>query len=87
MPSSYIHKKISKILVGKDCKLTHKIIDYPVRFLGKKHRILFHDPVSALMIGLISDGYTGMISGLLHLATDRCCSKYKIVEKLAEYLL
>jgi hypothetical protein len=62
-------------------------MDYPARFLGKKHRILFHDPLSALVIGFVSEGYAGALSGLLHLATDKYCSKYKTVEKLTEYLL
>jgi len=87
MPSNHTHKKISKLLLGKNCRLTHEIIDYPVRFLGEKHRVLFHDPVSAAVIGYVTNGPEGVYSGLLHLAADRICSKYKIVEKLIEYLL
>lgn len=87
MPTSYIHKKISKILLDKSCENTNKFIDYPVKIFGKKHRILFHDPISALIIGIACDGLEGAASGLLHIATDSYCSKYPIVRKILEYLL
>jgi hypothetical protein len=86
MPSGYMHKKISKFFLGKTCEKTNKIIDYPVRFLGKKHRVLFHDPLSAMAIGYFTNGSDGVYSGLLHLAVDRICSEYKIVKKLLDLL-
>ena len=60
MPSRRVHKKLSRIISGDDCERTHELIDYPYRFLGRKHRILFHDPISASVIGYISDGYKGV---------------------------
>jgi hypothetical protein len=86
MPSRYKHKKFSKLLIGYSCERTHKIIDYPVRFFGKKHRILFHDPASALIVGFLSDGLQGSISALTHILLDEC-SKNKILKQLIEYLL
>lgn len=70
MPSRDSHKKISRYVTGESCNLTHAIIDYPVRYLGRKHQVLFHDPLSALLIGLFADGYSGAISGLLHIGAD-----------------
>ena len=87
MPDGYIHRKISKILLGESCRKTNKAIDYPVKILGKNHRILFHDPLSALAIGFILDGYSGAFSALLHLAADEYFSKNKNVGRLIEYLL
>jgi hypothetical protein len=87
MPSRYKHKKLSKILVGYSCERTHKIIDYPVRFLGKKHRIFFHDPTSALIIGFLSDGLNGSISALAHIALDEAYSKNKLFKQFIDYLL
>jgi hypothetical protein len=87
VPSRYTHRKISKILTGKSCESTHNLIDYPVRFLGKKHRILFHDPISALAIGFLSDGLKGSISALAHLALDEAYSKNKLLRQLIDYLL
>ena len=86
MPSRRVHKKMSKILSGKNCELTHKIMDYPARFLGKKHRTFFHDPFSIILIGYLTNGLEGIYSGFLHLATDRICSKYSIAKKLIDYL-
>jgi len=71
MPERIVHKKISKLLLGSSCERTHKAIDYPVKYLGKKHRILFHDPISAMVIGFLFDGYEGAASGLLHIVADR----------------
>ncbi|MEM5773296.1 MAG: hypothetical protein QXL86_03715 [Candidatus Aenigmatarchaeota archaeon] len=58
-----------------------------MKILGKNHRILFHDPISALVIGIACDGLEGAASALLHIATDSYCSKYPIVKKILEYLL
>jgi hypothetical protein len=87
MPSRYKHKKFSKLLVGYSCERTHKLIDYPVRFFGKKHRILFHDPTSALIIGFLSDGLKGSISALSHITLDEAYSKNKLLKQLIDYLL
>ncbi|MEM5835590.1 MAG: hypothetical protein QW040_01205 [Candidatus Aenigmatarchaeota archaeon] len=87
MPSRYIHKKISKTFINNSCEKTNRAIDYPVKILGKKHRILFHDPISALIVGFVCDGVEGVASALLHLATDYYCSKYPIIKKALSYLL
>jgi hypothetical protein len=87
MPSRYKHKKISKILTSYSCERTHKLIDYPARFLGKKHRILLHDPISALIVGFLSDGLKGSISALSHIALDETYSKNKLFKQLIDYLL
>jgi len=71
MPDRDTHRKISKLLLGDDCNATHAAIDYPYRFLGRKHRILLHDPLSAALVGYFMDGYKGVASALLHLAEDK----------------
>lgn len=87
MPSRYIHKEISKILTEKGCDRTHKAIDYPVRFLRRKHRIFFHDPISASLIGFLSDGYEGVYAGLSHIALDYCCTKLPALKTLTEVFI
>ena len=82
MPSRYLHKKISKILTEKECERTHGRIDYPVKFLGRGHRILFHDPLSALIIGFLTEGEGGVYAGLSHVALDYCCTKAPILKYL-----
>jgi len=71
MPSRELHKRVSRLLVNDSCDRTHKIIDYPVRYLGRKHRILFHGLFSAAFIGLLADGYKGVVSGLSHVVVDK----------------
>jgi len=62
------------------------MIDYPVKFLGRKHRVLFHDPLSAAVIGYFVDDYDGAYSGILHLAVDEICSEYPVIKKILEYV-
>ena len=71
MPERYVHEKISRILLGKKYSKVHKIMDYPVRYLGRKHRILFHDILSASLIGFLTYGWDGALAGILHLITDK----------------
>lgn len=75
MPSHYTHKKIDKIILGKEYPDVHKWIDEPVKWLGPRHRILRHD------IGTIALRYYGdrerTISAYMHLITDKYHSKYK----------
>jgi hypothetical protein len=77
VPSRKVHERISKILVGSSCEHVHYLLDFPYKFLGKKHRILFHDPISAILIGYLIEGYKGVISALAHIATDYFSSEIK----------
>lgn len=87
MPSNYLHKKISKILTGKSHGKTNEFIDYPFRILGRKHRILFHDPFSATLLGFLFEGSDGAVAGLLHVVVDYYSSNYPFLRKILEYLL
>jgi len=60
-------------------------MDYPARFLGRKHRILFHDPLSAVLIGILCDGRNGVYSAFIHLALDKY-SDNEFVKRFLEYL-
>ena len=76
MPNREVHKLISKLITGYDCEKTHAIIDWPTKYLGRNHRVLFHDPISASLIGYFCDGPEGTISGLAHIVTDYLITKY-----------
>jgi hypothetical protein len=71
MPSRRVHTKLSEALLGDGCNATHAVIDYPYRFLGRRHRILFHDPLSAMLLGYLADGKKGVVSALMHLVEDK----------------
>jgi len=75
MPSREVHRLISRFLTGYDCDRTHAAIDWPYKYLGRKHRIFFHDPLSAMMIGYLRDGEKGVVSGLAHIVTDYVVSR------------
>jgi hypothetical protein len=86
MPSGRVHRGISEILLGEPCEKTNKVIDYPVRFLGRGHRVLFHDLISAIVLGYLSDDLYGIPAGALHLGADKVCSKYRIIKKILEHI-
>lgn len=75
MPNRNIHKKISKAIVDDSCEKVHYLIDFPYKFLGNKHRMLFHDPISAVIIGYIIGREKGVISALTHMITDYSLSE------------
>ncbi len=87
MPARKEHNKLSKIFLGKSCNRTHAAIDYPFRFMGRRHRILFHDPISAALIGYLANGDEGALSGWMHLAADKCLKpRYaEPIVKILEY--
>ena len=89
MPERYVHKKLSELLFGDSCEATHAAIDEPVKELGRGHRKLYHDPISAGLIGLVEDGYKGALSSTVHIITDNCTSNpiYKEALKLSLEIL
>jgi hypothetical protein len=74
-------------LTEHGCERTHRTIDYPVKFFGKGHRILFHDPLSASFIGFLTDGEKGVYAGLSHILLDYCCSKVPVLKYLLKLVL
>jgi hypothetical protein len=77
VPSRKIHKLISKLITGYECNKTHFIIDYPVKYLRNGHRILFHDPFSAFIVGYLCNGPEGAVSGIAHILTDYLVTEVK----------
>jgi hypothetical protein len=71
MPRKNTHKKISKIVLGRDYGEVDALIDWPVRFLGKSHRKLNHTLVEAIVIGFLASGEArGAAAGALHIVVD-----------------
>jgi hypothetical protein len=71
MPSQDLHRKLDRLLLGKSYPRVHTTLDLPSTWLGKEHRILFHDEPTAILIGLAVGGIEGAISALLHVWLDR----------------
>jgi len=76
VPDRRVHEAVDKLLFNKKCTTVHKILDLPSKWLGEKHRILLHDPLTAMLIGFLVDRYEGAMSALLHIALDKQLSSY-----------
>lgn len=77
MPNRSTHDKISRFLVEDPCDQVHYVMDYPSRFLGRGHRILFHDPITAILIGYSLKGERGAVSAISHILTDYTVTELK----------
>jgi hypothetical protein len=75
MPSHEMHKKVSKLLLGEDHRDVHSWMDEPVTWLGSKHRLLRHDPVT-LGIKYFNQPKK-FLAGLLHIVLDCAVSEVK----------
>lgn len=78
-----VHRAISRMLLGNAHNDVNKIMDAPYKMLGKKHRILFHDPLSVL--ALFPNDRERQSAALLHIAVDKACEN-RFVEKMLEAL-
>ncbi len=64
-------ERLQLAVLGKPHDKVHKAIDYPYKFLGPKHRILFHDPITAVIVARTASKEKGAgLAAVLHIATD-----------------
>jgi len=84
MPSKKVHKYFERLILGKEYDVG-RIIDKPAKYLGKKHRILFHDTETALILGLLKRDINYSIATLLHIALDKSI-KGKTAKLLERFL-
>lgn len=77
MPSRRVHEAIDRVFLGRKFSQVHKLLDSPHRALGRKHRALFHDHLSASLIGYAVAGWDGAMSALLHVAMDNLFTSVK----------
>ena len=87
MPSRRVHRYVSRLLLGKSFDKVHRVIDAPYGLLGKKHRVLLHDPISAAMIGSTAsrDRYAAF-AALTHVAVDVMCSRNRTLREILELM-
>jgi hypothetical protein len=75
VPKRKTHEVISKLLLGQTFSEVNQAIDWPIRFLGPSHRIMFHTIPEAFIIGLVVTGdVKGAIAGVAHVLTDNVSS-------------
>lgn len=77
MPSHKLHRLLDRVVLGREYPWVHKLMDSPALLLGKKHRVLFHDPQTALLIALLSCDPKAGLSCLLHQWLDNLDSRLR----------
>ena len=82
-------KILHRSIEGNKFRHVDKFIDFPVTFLGPRHRVLFHTPKEALPLSIISEYLVStiekrkpeypnaMIASLIHIAIDYTPKEYK----------
>lgn len=87
MPKHKKHQYIAKLILGKSYPEVDRIIDFPYRLFGRKHRRFFHNRDEAILLGTIaSSDSKGGLAGLLHILTDEKYSKDKNFKKWLDIL-
>jgi hypothetical protein len=89
VPSLRVHAFVDRTLFGKSYYKIHRRLDEPVKYLGRGHRVLFHDFPTAYLVA--QECYPGDPNAVLaayeHILLDEVCSadpEYKkLLEKLA----
>jgi len=76
MPSRKVHEMIDQLLFGKKFTHVHRLKDFPSKFLGSRHRILFHDIETDMLIGL-RYGIDAMLSAYIHDLVDFATTEAK----------
>ena len=70
MPTRKIHNQVTALFFGEDTAKKLEWVcamkDKPSKWLGRGHRVLFHDHATNLAIGLISGDYRAYIASELH---------------------
>ena len=77
MPERRVHNHFTKLLLGKTYDEVHRALDSPAKFLGRGHRVLFHDRAEAALIGYAIAGDEGALAAHLHVTLDELCSQNK----------
>jgi hypothetical protein len=91
MPGHRVHCYVDRLLFGKSYWRLHRALDKPVIFLGKRHRVLFHDGFSSAVIAqrLYPGDPRAVEAALVHVQLDNFCSSNpdfaKTLKLFAEY--
>ena len=75
-PNHEVHRYIDRQVTGKEYPDIHKSLDWPVSFLGRGHRVLFHDYPTAIYIARKKHPFdpNAKIIPVFHIDFDKICS-------------
>ena len=87
MPEHQIHEFVSQLIFGKPFSEVNRALDWPIKYLGSEHRRLFHDSLSAVVIGgIVTLSVFGSAAALIHIIVDGICSEHRDVERVLRAL-
>ena len=70
MPRHKVHRRLDRLILGREMPHVHLMKDWPYRVLGPRHRIVGHDMFTNILIGLLY-GRDAFISAVLHDIADK----------------
>jgi hypothetical protein len=76
LPKWLLHRFKDRVYLDKEYPRMHRAMDWPSKFLKRRHRRLFHDYKAVHIIAEdeYPDDPNAFWSGVLHISTDRECS-------------
>ena len=86
MPSLKAHLYWDHVLFGRSFRKIHREMDKPFKQLGRRHRVLFHDSLSAIRIAeqLYPGDPVAVRAALFHIHLDEICTRDPDFRKTAE---
>jgi hypothetical protein len=86
LPGWRVHRYVDLVFFGKSYWRIHRRLDAPVLFLGRAHRILFHDSLTATLVA--RECYPGdpnaIAAANMHIFIDNLCSSDPSFKKYLE---
>jgi len=80
MPDRKTHLEVDRALFGKEYNKMHAAKDWPAKWMGPRHRSIFHDPASDLLLAMAlypGDPLGAFASGFAHDLIDAASTKAK----------
>ena len=80
MPDRKTHLEVDRALFGKEYNKMHAAKDWPAKWMGPRHRSVFHDPASDLLLAMAlypNDTLGAFASGFAHDLIDAASTKAK----------
>ena len=88
MPSHRVHNFVDRQMFGKSYWQLHRNLDLPYLFMGRKHRVLFHDGFSSVLIArrLYPGDSRAEQAAIVHCQIDALCSNDPFLRTQLEFL-
>jgi hypothetical protein len=88
MPGPEVHNYVDRVLFGRSYWRIHSSMDRPYKYIGRYHRVLFHDPLSATLIARkqYPNDPNAIAAAQCHIALDNICSRDRDLKRALERL-